>query len=218
MKILIAGCAGQLGRSLAAALGGHTVEAAARDRLSVELDFEEAARQHKRVEKIQETLKLRDELEGKADELTAQLQRLVDQMAELVCREQAGVDYPRERFDARGAAAARAASALEPRVHHARAQVEPPAAEGEEVVDVAEPHLLPRDEQRRGRVEREERPFGAREPEGRGGGHLGRAGARRQRRHHPRLSIAENLRRSYVECLRRAENPRRSSTIRECAP
>jgi excinuclease ABC subunit C len=34
----------------------------ARERLSGELDFEEAARQHKRVEKIQQVLKLRDEL------------------------------------------------------------------------------------------------------------------------------------------------------------
>ena len=36
--------------------------ARARERLSQELNFEEAARQHKRVEKIQEVLKLRDEL------------------------------------------------------------------------------------------------------------------------------------------------------------
>jgi excinuclease ABC subunit C len=35
---------------------------AARDRLSEELNFEEAARQHKRFEKIQEVLKLRDDL------------------------------------------------------------------------------------------------------------------------------------------------------------
>jgi excinuclease UvrABC nuclease subunit len=33
-----------------------------RDRLSEEMDFEEASRQHKRFEKIEETLKLRDEL------------------------------------------------------------------------------------------------------------------------------------------------------------
>ncbi len=36
--------------------------AAARDRLSAELSFEEAARQHKRLEKVQEVLRLRDEL------------------------------------------------------------------------------------------------------------------------------------------------------------
>lgn len=45
--------------------GGRTLiesAAAARDRLSAELNFEEAARQHKRVEKIEEVLKLRDEL------------------------------------------------------------------------------------------------------------------------------------------------------------
>ncbi len=36
--------------------------AAARDRLSAELEFEEAARQHKRYEKIQQALRLRDEL------------------------------------------------------------------------------------------------------------------------------------------------------------
>ena len=35
MKILIAGCAGQLGRSLIAALGQHTVEAAPRNRLDI---------------------------------------------------------------------------------------------------------------------------------------------------------------------------------------
>jgi excinuclease ABC subunit C len=44
------------GRSLIEAAG------AARDRMSAELDFEQAARQHKRVEKIQEVLDLRDEL------------------------------------------------------------------------------------------------------------------------------------------------------------
>ena len=36
--------------------------AAARDRLSAEMEFEEAARQHKRLEKVQQVLKLRDEL------------------------------------------------------------------------------------------------------------------------------------------------------------
>jgi excinuclease UvrABC nuclease subunit len=36
--------------------------AAARDRLSEEMDFEEAARQHKRLEKIQAVLKIKDEL------------------------------------------------------------------------------------------------------------------------------------------------------------
>ncbi len=35
MKILIAGCAGQLGRSMVAALGHHEVEAAGRDRLDI---------------------------------------------------------------------------------------------------------------------------------------------------------------------------------------
>jgi len=35
---------------------------AARDRLSADLDFEQAARQHKRIEKIQEVLALRDDL------------------------------------------------------------------------------------------------------------------------------------------------------------
>jgi excinuclease UvrABC nuclease subunit len=44
--------------------GGSLVEiiTAARDRSSEEMDFEEAARQHKRLEKVNETLKLRDEL------------------------------------------------------------------------------------------------------------------------------------------------------------
>lgn len=41
----------------------------ARDQLSGELDFEEAARQHKRVEKIQQVLKLRDELVRDIDRL-----------------------------------------------------------------------------------------------------------------------------------------------------
>src|SRR5207253_3208546 len=36
--------------------------AAARDRLSVEMNFEEAARQHKRLEKIEGVLRLKDEL------------------------------------------------------------------------------------------------------------------------------------------------------------
>lgn len=43
--------------------------AAARDRCSAELDFEEAARQHKRFEKIQQVLKLRDELARDIDRL-----------------------------------------------------------------------------------------------------------------------------------------------------
>jgi excinuclease UvrABC nuclease subunit len=40
-----------------------------RDRLSEEMAFEEAARQHKRYEKVQETLRLRDELAGDLDGL-----------------------------------------------------------------------------------------------------------------------------------------------------
>lgn len=51
------------GRSLAASIG------AARDRASQELDFEEAARQHKRYEKVQEVLRLRDELAADIDRL-----------------------------------------------------------------------------------------------------------------------------------------------------
>jgi excinuclease UvrABC nuclease subunit len=45
------------------------VAQAARDRLSAELDFEEAARQHKRIEKIEQVLKLRDELATDVDRL-----------------------------------------------------------------------------------------------------------------------------------------------------
>ena len=41
----------------------------ARDRFSEEMMFEEAARQHKRLEKIQEVLKLRDELARDVDHL-----------------------------------------------------------------------------------------------------------------------------------------------------
>ena len=46
--------------------GGSLVESisAARDRSSEEMDFEEAARQHKRLEKVSEALKFRDELAG----------------------------------------------------------------------------------------------------------------------------------------------------------
>jgi excinuclease ABC subunit C len=51
------------GRSLAGAA------TAARDRLSTDLDFEQAARQHKRVEKIEEVLSLRDELARDIDRL-----------------------------------------------------------------------------------------------------------------------------------------------------
>jgi excinuclease ABC subunit C len=40
-----------------------------RDRLSEEMNFEEAARQHKRFERVQEVLKLRDELAGDLDRL-----------------------------------------------------------------------------------------------------------------------------------------------------
>jgi excinuclease ABC subunit C len=43
--------------------------AAARDTLSAEMEFEEAARQHRRLEKIEETLRLRDELAGNIDQL-----------------------------------------------------------------------------------------------------------------------------------------------------
>ncbi|HYW45468.1 MAG TPA: hypothetical protein VE959_21580 [Bryobacteraceae bacterium] len=51
--------------------GRSLLEAVAhsRDRLSEEMMFEEAARQHKRVEKIQEVLKLRDELARDVDRL-----------------------------------------------------------------------------------------------------------------------------------------------------
>ena len=43
---------------------------AARDRLSTDLDFEQAARQHKRIEKIQEVLSLRDDLARDIDRLS----------------------------------------------------------------------------------------------------------------------------------------------------
>jgi excinuclease ABC subunit C len=43
---------------------------AARDRLSTDLDFEQAARQHKRMEKIQEVLSLRDDLARDIDRLS----------------------------------------------------------------------------------------------------------------------------------------------------
>jgi excinuclease UvrABC nuclease subunit len=51
------------GRSLADAI------ARSRDRLSEEMSFEEAARQHKRFEKVQDVLKLRDELARDVDRL-----------------------------------------------------------------------------------------------------------------------------------------------------
>ena len=51
------------GRSLLDAI------AHSRDRLSEEMQFEEAARQHKRYEKVMEALKLRDELAGDVDRL-----------------------------------------------------------------------------------------------------------------------------------------------------
>jgi len=46
-----------------------SVTSAARDRLSGEMDFEEAARQHKRLERIQEVLALRDDLVTDIDRL-----------------------------------------------------------------------------------------------------------------------------------------------------
>jgi excinuclease UvrABC nuclease subunit len=52
--------------------GGHSLLdsiAHSRDRLSDEMQFEEAARQHKRFEKVQEVLKLRDELACDVDRL-----------------------------------------------------------------------------------------------------------------------------------------------------
>ena len=52
------------GRSLAATV------TSARDRLSQEMDFEEAARQHKRLEKIEGVLRLKDELVADIDHST----------------------------------------------------------------------------------------------------------------------------------------------------
>jgi excinuclease UvrABC nuclease subunit len=67
------------GRSLLEAI------ARSRDRLSEEMMFEEAARQHKRFEKVQETLKLRDELARDAGRLNgvAITQSLADNAVEL---------------------------------------------------------------------------------------------------------------------------------------
>lgn len=45
--------------------------AAARDSLSAEMEFEEAARQHRRLEKVEEVLKLRDDLAGNVNQLHA---------------------------------------------------------------------------------------------------------------------------------------------------
>ena len=42
-----------------------------RDQLSAEMEFEEAARQHRRLEKVEEVLKLRDELAGNVNQLHA---------------------------------------------------------------------------------------------------------------------------------------------------
>ena len=44
---------------------------AARDALSAEMEFEEAARQHRRLEKVEEVIRLRDELAGDVDHLNA---------------------------------------------------------------------------------------------------------------------------------------------------
>ena len=41
----------------------------ARDRFSSEMEFEEAARQHKRLEKVQQVLKLRDDLARDIEQL-----------------------------------------------------------------------------------------------------------------------------------------------------
>ena len=52
--------------------GGHSLLdsiARSRDRLSEEMQFEDAARQHKRFEKVQEVLKLRDEMPRDIDRL-----------------------------------------------------------------------------------------------------------------------------------------------------
>jgi len=46
-----------------------SITSAARDRLSSEMNFEEAARQHKRIERITEVLALRDDLAGDIDRL-----------------------------------------------------------------------------------------------------------------------------------------------------
>jgi excinuclease UvrABC nuclease subunit len=45
--------------------------AVARDTLSAEMEFEEAARQHRRLERVEEVMRLRDELAGDVDHLNA---------------------------------------------------------------------------------------------------------------------------------------------------
>jgi excinuclease UvrABC nuclease subunit len=53
------------GRSLLKSIG------AARDQLSAEMEFEEASRQHRRLERVEDVLKLRDELAANVDQLHA---------------------------------------------------------------------------------------------------------------------------------------------------
>jgi excinuclease ABC subunit C len=81
------------GRSLVDAI------AHSRDRMSEEMAFEEAARLHKRLEKVQEVLKLRDELAREIDHLNgvAVVRSLARDAVELWCVRQ-GYPRPLERF------------------------------------------------------------------------------------------------------------------------
>jgi len=83
--------------------GGHSLLDAiahSRDRLSEEMAFEEAARLHKRFEKVQEVLKLRDELVSDLDRLNGvAIARSTAPDAVEVWAVRAGHLQPRQRLD-----------------------------------------------------------------------------------------------------------------------
>ncbi|MDX2150827.1 MAG: hypothetical protein SFV54_08825 [Bryobacteraceae bacterium] len=100
--------------------------AAARDRMSAEMEFEEAARQHARYEKILAVLKKRDELAADVDDLNGvAITRSVDAEAVELRFMRAGVWAAAERF--RVAAAAEEMVPLDRRLRDVAERVEAPA-------------------------------------------------------------------------------------------
>jgi hypothetical protein len=91
------------------ATGGRSLTSAvmsARDRLSQEMEFEEAARQHKRIEKIEGVLRLKDELTTDIDHLNGvAVTRSVEPEAVELWFVIQGCWQPPQRFSVAGSAA-----------------------------------------------------------------------------------------------------------------
>ena len=116
--------------------GGSLMESitAARDRFSEEMDFEEAARQHKRFEKVTEALKFRDELARELDRFygVAVLPSAAASSVELIAFEKGWIQEPqRVSFEVEegkpvslDAKLRKALTGMRPRVHSLRERQE----------------------------------------------------------------------------------------------